>query len=648
MKRILIYIFGIVLCLSCNGPLLDRVQTPVQTAVLLDMGAAHTKASGSEFAENDSFVAYLRHVTWDGADGERTVVKANGTPLLVTFTKNGGACEAYDGTDITPIGTGTSLGMNPTNTKIANDITPDHPLFWDDFSEDGKGDEKNIMTAGHYLQSYYGYCYNGGTPSSALVNETGELGWEVPYDQSSLSSLQSLDLLWSAEQRPVAYSHGLSNTAKEHGTVIFPFTHAMSMVTVTVNANDGFADGALNKASLELQGMYRSGTFTAPVYGISNQEQGADNPGFVKMLAGVAVNKTRTYQAIVVPGREMTEGRFFLKVTNADGNDYVLNLSNAILTGWAAGLADNKMQPGYNYQLTVNVSKAGLDCEAMLKDWITVDSEADGQIKFDTDLKNIQTDAQLPVEGSFDLYRGTALDNLNRVSTITGEGGSWACSPAVYWQDALTNYYFRGLGLLSGSTISPVGDSKEAASGADLLWATTPKHTGEDINGITHTVEEGAAIEPRTSEVPLRFEHAMSRVKFILQTGTGEDAVDLTGATITIPGVLSEGTIAVADGKITPSSATHDIVTESGEFNVEIPQSLDGLRLTVTLNDGKTKYSVLLTDCKDGNGDYITKWERGRSYVYTITLGKEEITFRAMIKDWVETTGGGNASLDWD
>ena len=647
MKRILIYIYGIVLCLSCNGHL-DREKTPVQTAVLLDKGAARTKASGSEFAENDSFVAYLRHVEWNGNDGERTVVEANGTPLLVTFTKGSDPCTAYTGADITPTGTGSPLGMNSTNTRIATDITPDHPLFWDDFSEDGKGDDKNIMTLGHYLQSYYGYCYNGGSPSSDLAESTGVLEWTVPYDQSSLPSIQTLDLLWSAEQRPVAYSHGSSNTATEHGTIIFPFTHAMSMVTVTVNAKDGFAQGDLDNASVELQEMYRSGTFTAPDYGISNQRKGTDNPGLVKMHAGTAENMSRTYKAIVVPGKPMLEGSFFLKVTNADGNDYVLKLSTNILSGWAGGLTDNKMQPGYNYQLTVNVSKAGLDCEAMLKDWITVESEADGQIKFDTDLKNIQTDAQSPVNGSFDLYRGTELGSLNKVSTITRDGSSWACSPAVYWQDALTNYYFRGLCVLSEGTISSVNDSKDASSGKDLLWATTPKHEGEDINGATQTVEEGDAIEPRTSEVPLRFEHAMSRVKFILQTGTGEDAVDLTGATITIPGVLSEGTIAVADGKITPSSATHDIVTESGEFNVEIPQSLDGLRLTVTLNDGKTKYSVLLTDCKDGNGDYITKWERGRSYVYTITLGKEEITFRAMIKDWVETTGGGNASLDWD
>ena len=153
MKRILIYIFGIVLCLSCNGHL-DREKTPVQTAVLLDKGAARTKASGSEFAENDSFVAYLRHVNWNGTDGERTVVEANGTPLLVTFTKGSKLCTAYTGEDITPIGTGSPLGMNSTNTRIATDITPDYPLFWDDFSEDGKGDDKNIMTPGHYLQSY--------------------------------------------------------------------------------------------------------------------------------------------------------------------------------------------------------------------------------------------------------------------------------------------------------------------------------------------------------------------------------------------------------------------------------------------------------------------------------------------------------------
>ena len=79
-----------------------------------------------------------------------------------------------------------------------------------------------------------------------------------------------------------------------------------------------------------------------------------------------------------------------------------------------------------------------------------------------------------------------------------------------------------------------------------------------------------------------------------------------------------------------------------------IPQDLTDRRLTITRRD-RTKYGVLLTDCVvSETGTPITEWERGKSYTYTITLGKEAIQFRAMIKDWDNATGKGNASLDWD
>ena len=35
-------------------------------------------------------------------------------------------------------------------------------------------------------------------------------------------------------------------------------------------------------------------------------------------------------------------------------------------------------------------------------------------------------------------------------------------------------------------------------------------------------------------------------------------------------------------------------------------------------------------------------------YTYPITLKKEAISFRVIIKDWDEKTGSGNANLDWD
>ena len=201
---------------------------------------------------------------------------------------------------------------------------------------------------------------------------------------------------------------------------------------------------------------------------------------------------------------------------------------------------------------------------------------------------------------------------------------------------------------MNGELLTTTGVADKAASqGVDLVWATTPKHTGVDNNGVTQTISEGMAIDPRTSEVPLRFEHAMSKVKFLLATSTGDDAVDLTDAVISIADLFSAGTINISTGNITPSTPAL-FETAHEVQNILIPQDLTDRRLTITLKDG-TKYSVLLTNCVDSNsGTQIGEWERGRSYTYTITLGKEAIQFRAMIKDWNNTEGKGNASLDWD
>ena len=144
----------------------------------------------------------------------------------------------------------------------------------------------------------------------------------------------------------------------------------------------------------------------------------------------------------------------------------------------------------------------------------------------------------------------------------------------------------------------------------------------------------------------------MSKVKFVLKTTDENTKVNLEGATLSIPGITTNGTIDVANGNITICSTTADLAPVYNTEYIVIPQNLAGKKLTITLNDAnadekKTTYSILLTDCKvDGNT--ISSWERVNSYVYTITLAKEAIQFRALIKEWNEKKGSGDASLDWD
>lgn len=637
-------------------------KTPISTMALLDMSTPQSRAANKDFVTGDVLLAYLRHVTWDGTtEGARTPISADQAPLLVTFT-NQAASEPYTGGNISPIGLTQELELNSTNTTQTTSLSASPILFWDDLSEGGIGDSTNIRTDGHYLQSYYGYCYNGGTPLVSLSVETGTLGWQVPYDQTTAEAVQHSDLLWSAEQTPVQYAHGTnSGAAGGHGTILLPFTHALSMVTVDLIAGDGFDANALNAAWLELQNANRKGTFTAPNYTITNATtvvgEGETN-GKVRMFKGnVGTNgagkATCTYRGIVVPMTALAPDQLLLKVNEVAGNHYILNVTNDMLTGWAAGLVDGKMQPGYNYHLTLTVNKAGIQVVAMLKDWIQVEATGTGIIQFSTDLRNIQpTESQPLVTGtSYYIYESTANDDASYATAATErkyDGSTWTNDPEIYWQGEGESRYFRGLAIMDGVTLTTTGIADRAANqGTDLVWATTPKHTGVDNNGVTQTISEGAAIDPRTSEVPLRFEHAMSMVKFVLSTSTGDDAVDLTDAVISIADLFSAGNIDISTGDITPSTPD-SFATISDAANIVIPQDLTDRRLTITLNDS-TKYSVLLTNCVDSNsGTQIGEWKRGRSYTYKITLGKEAIQFRAMIKDWNNTEGKGNASLDWD
>lgn len=71
--------------------------------------------------------------------------------------------------------------------------------------------------------------------------------------------------------------------------------------------------------------------------------------------------------------------------------------------------------------------------------------------------------------------------------------------------------------------------------------------------------------------------------------------------------------------------------------------------MLITLKDGTT-YTIDLANCTtvDGQVKNVDTWERGTHYTYSIMLQKEKVSLRAMVKDWEEKTGGGNANLDWD
>ena len=642
--------------LSGNGE-----KTPITIAATISDGTPLSRAEGKTFASGDQLIARLRQVTWNGTSTDYisgvSQVAADKSPRTVTFTVN-------------------SNNMTVVNdsTKQTGDLTPNAPLYWDDFSNSASVDT-DIRTTGHYLQSAWGFCYNGNTQTTSLDETNGTITWTATGNFDSQSTFTKNDLLWSAAQKPISYKHA----AGDRGTLVIPYTHAMSKFTIVVNASDGFAAGALASTTIALQGMYTSATFSAPDGKVSAQA-GSQS---VTMLKATPSGNTCTFTALAIPGKAL-KGTILAKITNVDGNNYDIPVTSSILAQWKdqlLGANNDVIKSGINYMLTVTVKKQGISVVAQITDWTTINATGEGEIKFNSNIISSGVTNAI-TSGSFEIFQGTANteESLTNVTTATYNAGTskWELTPQIYWANSTQSYYFRGLATTTDGTTPTATSSKNAAQDVDLLWATTPAHDGTLEGGGTQHFDAGEAILPRTGDVPLQFEHAMSKITVNLSTSTtgkasptsdeSARAVDLSSVTVTISNLSTAGTIAITDGNIAPTAiaaAVDAAVTGSTPATVEytapikaidgtivIPQSLVNdtypIKLTIKLSDGTT-YSLPLKDCKvSGSETNIETWNRGNHYVYNIYVEKEAIRFVAVLKDWVEVNGGGNANLDWD
>lgn len=591
-------------CSNDDEASLVQERLPLTFETSLSGSSLVTRAAGSTIEADDKLLCYVRHI----ADQQADPVQSK----LVT---------------------------------IINDA-PTEPLYWDDFSESTADGAKDLRTSGHGLQSFYGYCYNGGTPTTALDEATGVLGWTTAADQTTAEALKENDLLWSDAQSMITYHHAKD----KHGTLTVPFYHAMSKFTIVVVLDKGFQADDLATTTVTLAGMNLNGTFTAP-----DSTVNATGTTSVKMYANAASTTEagkpcRTYEAVAVPLTALTDGKLLATIQSVDGNDYEVVLNSDVLNSWQDGIKNNASISGVNYKLTVTLNKQAISLVATLADWTDVSAETIGEINFTADVKTIDktNNASLKAGDSFSLWRSTDDTEFGTIATTaTYDDGKFVNSPVIYWPNGSTNYYFRALAQKTSEKTLEAVTTMEANQGTDLLWATTAAHTGTEADGTTtHDYAEGDAINPRTGDVPLVFKHVMSNVKVELKTSDDASAVVLTDATVTITNLKDKGTVSLKTGIVTADTTKATIPVE--DETIMVPQHItDASRLVITLKDGTT-YSVQLNSCEDSTQKVITKWEGGQKYTYTITLTKEAIQFRALIKDWTENTGSGNATLDWD
>lgn len=554
------------------------------------------------------------------------------------------------------------------NITTTDNLSP--TLYWDDFSST----DYDLRESGRGIRLKYGYCFNGGEGSdnakgatvqgniiTALNLETGVLGWKVLSDQSATGGvdMKKSDLLYAKTQAMITYGHD----PEHRGTLTLPYTHAMSKVTINVTTGEGYSTDKANFASsvLTLKNMQVKSTVNAPaatVTASSDAEAIKDITTFNKSKA----NTTATYQAIIGP-TTLTSGNILAAITNIDGNNYNIPLTDGILTAWSAedklvkveevidhGIAQSKSRagidhgksyitkPGIHYILNVTVDKQKITIRATITDWDNVTAEGKAAINFAGDVTEKGSIADELKANGFDVYKSSTNDAFTTKSTtVTYTSGEWKYAPVIYWAGQGDDSYFRA--------ISPAGNSTSTlAQGTDLMWGTS---AAEDKSG---TGEE-TAIKPRTGDVALNFEHLMSRLSVKLETSSDAAAVNLTGATIKITNLATTGTYSIVDATVSAGSPAETMLEGKPSDFTEyvVPQTIGNkARLIITLADGTT-YSLQLNKCVlTGTETVVGEWTKGMSYTYTIHLEKETATFRALVKEWDEATGSGNANLEWD
>ena len=530
----------------------------------------------------------------------------------------------------------TNSGVSGINTVVFEDT---QALYWDDY---GVGDPANVDSNNkHYKEKglkILGVSVNGLADAPAISDDTewASLSWSLATDGNKVLDK---DIIVSNNLTAYKFDERTIDAAKK-----MIFTHPLSKITFNITAGDGFASGFTNDPVLTLSDANGNGyAYVNGTINISNGTATASGTS-TSVIAGTTSNssdkKNYVKQALVYPDTKFGDSDdAVIAILNADDNIYYIKakeIRKAMLD--KGSTTDCPTQPGYNYVINITVKKVGISLTATVTNWEEITSTADAEIQFNPDVTTVGTnDTSLKDGDSFALWMAkdgdTFATDFTTTSTYRKSDNKFTNSTAIYWPNGTNKYNFRALAeqtsqhtlqAVTSNTIALDTDSKLP----DLFWGTSG--TG--------------AIAPRTGDVPLKFSHAMSNVVVNLTTSQDADSkVELSGATVTMSKLYTDGKIDIASGVVSvPDNSNQSTVTVSDE-TIMVPQDIDSnAKLTITLYDGTT-YSLLLNTINS-----ITKWESGNKYTYKIYLEKEAMKFSVTIAPWVDVPGSGKATLDWD
>ena len=514
-----------------------------------------------------------------------------------TWTGHGESPYAVVKTTTATVGAETSSGSKH------NSLTYSPLLYWDDY---GSADPANATTGRTEGLTIYGAAINGKTIAPSVSDWTA-LSWTLPANQTASESTPADKDLLISNNIKAGTGDGTYKFDSRASGKLLEFTHALSKITVNLNANNGFTDGVFasdpevkltsnNASTSYAEWAYTTGTINITTGAVSSQA----NPAVITMWQAVSApdGYDITKEALIIPGSQFSADDAIIARINADGNIYYVT-AEKIRTAISASHASEgaySTEAGKNYIINVTVNKTDIVVTATVANWTNISAdEVAPVINVSGDLGG---SAVISADKTFSFYRSSfSLINLGysndeslkennyykeeSVLGYTHSTTTWTMSPVLYWPNHNTHYHFRAVWPQTVTTTTgdedkprvvreaPVGQTSEYQLIKVHNEAYTPDHFPSDLMIARPDVPNGYqncgnnevghqkvnlytnGICAREGTINLKFKYMMAQVEVILTTtDTDYDKVKLDGAIVELVNVHKTGSVKLGDMEI--------------------------------------------------------------------------------------------------
>lgn len=210
------------------------------------------------------------------------------------------------------------------NTKWCNGQFEDEPLYW-----------QNTVDQ-HTIYAYYPYTAN-------VTNYTVPVS--IKQDQNTetaAADYEASDVLWA------------KHTGKAQNNLPLPLGHCMSLVTVTLEKGEGYAETEVMPTITKVELLKKGGFQLEGTMKLADGDVTATAGGKTATALTTYDYDGKDYRAILLPDEVISNMEDFIRITLADGTTYTYQPATAITT-----TANTK----YNFALKLN--KAGVDLSGL-------------------------------------------------------------------------------------------------------------------------------------------------------------------------------------------------------------------------------------------------------------------------------------------